>query len=105
DRGRRRGQLGPARDRIRLVRQQSTIMPGDFVLVESPFLYAGRENFPYSAFRPQAHAVPPPLPAVEIAHNGYPAGVGRPDSESGAGHAIDRAYMRPKTISQVLVTA
>ena len=55
----------------------------------------GHEEFPDACIGPAAEDMAPPVPGVEVAHYADPAGVGGPDGEIRALHALPGGGMGP----------
>jgi len=67
-------------------RHLSTARTDDVVLVVRSWRNAGNEQLPDSGAVAYAHGMPAAVPGIEIADDGDPTGVRRPDGET---HAID----------------
>ena len=74
-------------------------------LVVRPLLHAGQEDFPDAAAEQLAHRVHAAVPAVEIADDADPPGVGRPDGEGAAAHAADLLEVRAELVVEAVVIA
>jgi len=81
--------LGGEGVRIGAVGEQCPRSGADLELVESSRRDTGNEDLPHSGLVAPAHSMAPAVPAVEVADNGEPAGVGCPDGEQGALDALD----------------
>ena len=88
--------LGLQRVGVGLERQQAAVACAQFVLVMRAAADARQEQLPHAALAAQPHRVAPAVPVVEVADDGDARGVGRPDGEAGAGHAVLDRQPRPQ---------
>lgn len=65
-----------------------TVGPCDVELVERALADPRHEQLPHPAGAERAHRQSRPVPVVEVTGDPYAPGIGRPDGEAGAGHAL-----------------
>src|SRR5436190_3943546 len=70
----------------------------NFVFVLVALLYARDKNFPDAGLAKRTHQVETAIPIVEVADDADALGVGGPDGEAGAGHAINSAQLGAQLI-------
>jgi hypothetical protein len=80
--------LGAEADRVGLQRLHRPVRADDLVLVGLAFADAGQEDLPDTRAAAPPHRMPPPVPAVEAAHDRDAPRIGRPDREMRALHAL-----------------
>ncbi|MNX62871.1 hypothetical protein D3C86_938490 [compost metagenome] len=90
--GGRRG-LGAARHGVGLENNGARVV-GNGELVAIARHDARDEQFPHAGRVAQAHGVAAGIPAIEVAHHGNAARIGRPDRAAQAGHAVHLIQMR-----------
>ncbi len=103
-RGGARRQFRGQGDGIGLERQYA-VLAEDLVLVGSTDRQARHEQLPDAAVGAQAHGQPAAVPAVEVADHRDAAGIGGPDREAHALHAVDLAALGAKGLAEVAVAA
>ncbi|GAX59019.1 hypothetical protein SO3561_10596 [Streptomyces olivochromogenes] len=104
DRGGRRRHLGAAGHRVGAHRVR-TVGPGDVELVRRSLADAGQEQLPDARGTERPHGVGGAVPVAEVPADPDPLGVGCPDREAGAGHALVGQGMSPERPPQLLVAS
>ena len=84
---------------------QHAVLAEDLVLVGSTNRQARHEQLPDAAVGAQAHGQPAAVPAVEVADHRDAAGIGGPDREAHALHAVDLAALGAKGLAEIAVAA
>ena len=102
-RGRR--MLGAETHRIGLLRQQSAGGALDLELVAGTLRNTGQKGLPDAGRPAPAHGVAPPVPVVEVADDGDPSRIGRPDREMHAGDPVARQGMGAQHLPELEVRA
>ena len=77
---------------------ENLVVVPDLVLVERAFAEPGDEQFPEAAGNVLSHRVPAAVPMIEVADDAHARGVGRPDGEIDAFHAVDRPQVGAEAV-------
>ena len=99
------GALQKAGIRIGFEWQRFAIERADRELVVLARAHARHEDLPETGLPMRSHGVCGQIPAVEVPDHGHAGGLGRPDHEEHAGHAVDLAQVCAKELPRTLVGA
>ena len=97
--------LGAKAQGVGLERQQTAVGTLDLELVAGALRNAGQKGLPHAGRCAPAHGVAPPIPVVEVADNGSPLCIGRPDREVYAGNPVQAQRMGTQHLPEFEVRA